>query len=147
MTEPKGKGVLVSLLDVAKGRDAKLFEVPEHAFGWEISPDGKHIAFTFSPTNRIRVTDLQGAVEREISVKGAEGLTAVDWPTAGNGFFCGDVAPTRTRLLYVEPNGTSHVLMEQPGQEPVWAIPSPDGKHIATFKTKQSANVWMVENR
>jgi hypothetical protein len=27
-----------------------------------------------------------------------------------------------------------------------WAIPSPDGKHLALWKASGSSNVWMLEN-
>lgn len=145
----QGREQLVSvfLLDLATGRGPKLFEFQGPITGWELSPDGRHMAFEPGPSpNRIRVTDLHGAVEREITVLGAGYLTSLDWPAGGSGFFCGDQQPATTRLLYVEENGTSHVLMEQPGRYNVWAIPSADGRHLATFKPKQSANVWMVEN-
>jgi Tol biopolymer transport system component len=139
--------VSVFLLDLTTGRGPKLFEFQGPITGWELSPDGRHMAFEPGPSpNRIRVTDLHGAVEREIPVSSAGYLTSLDWPAGGNGFFCGDQQPTTTRLLYVEQDGTSQVLMEQPGRYNVWAIPSPDGKRLATFKPKQSANIWMVEN-
>jgi hypothetical protein len=27
-----------------------------------------------------------------------------------------------------------------------WAIPSPDGKHLAIWKAQGDSNVWMLEN-
>jgi hypothetical protein len=139
----------VSLFDVANGRRTKLFDIQEVFSGWELSPDGRHIAFepATPPLNRIRIANLHGVVEREITVPGAGTLTSLDWPVFGSGLFCGDIQPASTRLLYVEPNSTTHVLLEQPGRQNVWAIPSPDGKHLATFETKESANVWMAESR
>jgi Tol biopolymer transport system component len=114
--------------------------------GPAISPDGQHIAFVLpgTPQNRIRIVDLHGTTEREITASGAEGLASLDWSADGTGFFSADQQGGGTRLLHIEHNGTSQVLWTQPAY--MWGIPSPNGQYLATFKTEVSANVWMAEN-
>jgi eukaryotic-like serine/threonine-protein kinase len=155
ITELRGNAWIFSLLDPLRGRGPKVFETtvenPMPASGERaaISPDGQHIAFVLpgDPRNRIRIVNLHGVTEREITVSGAQELMSLNWSADGTGFFTADVQPETTRLLHIERNGASQVLWTQPGAE-VWmgGNPSPDGRYLATSKTNNSANVWMVEN-
>jgi len=81
-------------------------------------------------------------------VAGATSLDTLDWDTSGSGFFASYVqaSTTSSRLLHVGLDGAVHVLMECRYTK-LWAIPSPNGRQIATFKSSPSANIWMVENR
>jgi Tol biopolymer transport system component len=148
LIELRGKTWVSSLLDPINGRGRKVLETTMDAGTPAISPDGKHIAFLLpgTPKNRIRIVDLHGATESEIRVLGAEDLETLDWSADGTAFFSGEVHPSGARLLHVQLNGASQVLWTQPARTELWGIPSPNGRHLATFKTKVSANVWMVEN-
>ncbi len=150
VNERRGNVVIASLLDPINGRGPKILEAKDSG-NPIISPDGQHIALLphATPRNRIRVVDLRGATEREITVPGAQYLVTLDWSADGTGFFSGDNQPDFTRLLHIDRSGSSQVLWTQPAVPAgalVWGIPSPDGRHLATFKTEESANVWMVEN-
>jgi Tol biopolymer transport system component len=137
-----------SLLDPLKGRGPKILETTLEAVGPSISPDGQHIAFVLPgiPRNRIRILDLHGAIETEIAASGAQRLVSLEWSADGTGFYCGDMQPDTERLLHVQRNGPSQVLWSQPFLVDLFGIPSPNGRHLATFKINESANVWMVEN-
>jgi serine/threonine protein kinase len=95
---------------------------------------------------RIRIVDLHGATEGEITLSDAQDLQSLDWSAHGTRFFSADLQPETTRLLHVQRNGTSHVLLTQPPGFAIWGVPSPDGRYLATFKGSFSSNVWMVEN-
>jgi serine/threonine protein kinase len=149
LAERQGTATILSLVDPINGRGPKILEVPSEFTGDPtMSPDGRHIAFVLAGVlkNRIRIVDLHGATESEITVPGAKGLVSVDWSADGTSFFSGDFALSGTRLLHIERDGTSQVLWTQPANFIFWAIPSPDGRRLATFKPRISANVWMVEN-
>lgn len=123
LNEHKGNVLITSLFDPMKGRGPKILETKLGAEGQvtvgpAISPDGRRIAFVLprKPKNRIRVVDLHGIPEQEITVSGAEELQPLEWSANGAGFFSGDISASTisTRLLYIERNGASHVLWTQP---------------------------------
>jgi Tol biopolymer transport system component len=142
LNEHRGNVVIASLFDPTKGRGPKIIEAPGLGNA-AISPDGQHIAFVLSgtPRNRIRLTDLHGATEREITVSGVQNLQSLDWSADGSGFFSGDAQSDSTRLLHIDRNGGSQILWTQPGLNELWGISSPDGRYLATLKYDVSANV------
>jgi hypothetical protein len=71
----------------------------------------------------------------------------VQWSPDGSGFFAGDMRPGGARLLHVNGDATPQVLLTEAAEEVIEGIPSPDGKHLATYMTKTNENVWMVDNR
>ncbi len=145
MNERQGNALVTSLFDPMKGRGLKVLQASDSVDA-EISPDGLHLAFVPANRNHIRILDLHGAPEKEISVPGAGYLTTLDWVADGIGFFCGDLQTVSTRLLHVDPSGASQVLWSEPTTENIWGIAAPDGQHFATFRWDMIANVWMVEN-
>ena len=64
------------------------------------------------------------------------------------------VTPEGSALLRVDMQGNARVLWQRKGSmgmEPwfalsPWAVPSPDGRHLAIYDSKLSANMWMMEN-
>jgi hypothetical protein len=159
LVERQGTATILSLVDPIKGRGPKLLEVAGEFTGSPtMSPDGRHTAFVLQGANigrdpmprerknRIRMVDLHGAIENEITVPGAEYLMSLDWSADGTGFLSGDLTFTGTRLLHIQLDGASQVLWAQPARADMWGIPWPDGRYLATFKTRGSANVWTVEN-
>jgi len=143
------------LLDPIKGRGQKVLEKTVDVSGLfaaadpAISPDGQHIALLLPgrPRNRIRIVNLHGATEREITVSGADFLLSLDWSADGTTLFSGEGGEETERLLRVQRNGASQVMWSNPGVGiGIWGVPSPDGRYLATFKGNPSANVWTVEN-
>jgi serine/threonine protein kinase len=141
----------VSLFDPIKGVTTGVVKtLPEDASA-AISPDGQHIAclvksISGNPGNQIRIANLQGDTERLVTVAGAGSLGFLEWDASGTGFLTSDLQPSTSRVLHIRLDGTAYVLMEEPGHAAPWAIASPNGRQIATFKSASSSNVWMVEN-
>jgi serine/threonine protein kinase/Tol biopolymer transport system component len=157
LAETPGKAWIFSLLDPIKGRGLKVLDTTRDDAAFQtiteaspaISPDGQHIAFVLPgrPRNRIRIVDLHGATEGEITVSGAQDLESLDWSADGTGFFSGDVQPDSNRLLHIDGQGASQVLWtQQSSLGVVSACASPDGRYLATIKANRNSNVWMVEN-
>jgi hypothetical protein len=150
LVEKQGTATILSLLDPIKGRGPKVREIPSDSSSEDvmISPDGRHIAFVLEgvPHNRIRIVNLYGATESEITVPGTKLLMGLNWSADGSGFFVSDVTLVGTRLLHIERNGASQVLWSQPANQLMGGLQSPDGQHLAMFRTIRSANVWVVEN-
>ena len=56
-------------------------------------------------------------------------------------------APNGPILLYVDLQGTAHVLWRQNGTFETWSwtIPARDGKHLAIIGEAVNSNAWLVE--
>jgi serine/threonine protein kinase len=147
LVETDSNTTTVSLVDPIKGRGARLFREDGVHFAI-LSPDGKHLAYLIpeKPPKRIRVTNLHGVTEEEISVAGVDNLRCLDWMADGSGFFTSDLRGTNeTLLLQVGLSGTAQVLWRLPGLAVIWAIPSPDGRYLATYRGGSGGDAWMVE--
>jgi Tol biopolymer transport system component len=96
--------------------------------------------------NRIRMIDLHGTPQGEITVAGAQNLEYLEWSADGTGFFVADLQPEGARLLYVERDGASQVLWTRRHGSDLGPIPSPNGRYLAMNMDEENANVWMVEN-
>jgi eukaryotic-like serine/threonine-protein kinase len=124
------------------------------------SPDGTRIAVLKYSAGKIRVFSLDGVVQKEISVKGWKSLESVHWVADGKGFFVSGAGDGGSALLHLDLRGNAHVLWKQKGSiapwnvplahrwgpSAPWAIPSPDGRHLAIYDWSLSGNIWMVEN-
>jgi hypothetical protein len=128
-------------------------------WNWSLSPDGTLIAVVGANFGRaagvalgineghLRLLSLSGAPTREITVRGWNSFTTVDWAADGNGLFVTSSPTGRTStLLYVDLMGNAHSLWQVNSYQPAWAIPSRNGKFLAIPAPTVESNVWMVEN-
>jgi eukaryotic-like serine/threonine-protein kinase len=116
---------------------------------WSLSPDGNSIAaVTFSGSDsRIQLISLLGRPTREITVKGWNNFTSLDWAAEGKGFFVSSNPNGRlSTLLYVDLMGNAHALWQVKNFQATWAIPSRNGKYVAIPAPTVGSNVWMVDN-
>jgi hypothetical protein len=118
---------------------------------WSLSPDGSLLAIINYGGNedRVRYLSLKTGVAQEVVVKDWPRLFSVDWSADGAGL----LIPSATSnwgtpvLLFVDLQGKAHVLWEGEKYGPLgWAIPSPDGRHLALMRYVGESNVWMIEN-
>ena len=112
----------------------------ERSPGLNLSPDARRISMLVK-NNRIRLYRLDGSVEREIVVRGANYLASANWASDGSGFYCGNNQGAQFETLRVEHDGTSRVIWKESG---VWAKPSPDGKHLALMGFSRESNAWLL---
>jgi Tol biopolymer transport system component len=111
---------------------------------WTLSPDATEIAILEAGTGNIYLLNVKTRALQHIVVKRWSNLVGIDWTADGKGFFmCG--LRHGGVLLHVDLHGNAQVLWE-PGGAGFWAIPSPDGKHVAMSLFSNNANVWMMEN-
>ena len=143
---------VISSFDPVRGKGERLGSVPLNVSGEDLSPDGDSVAFIVSaarPRNRIQIYSLQGALEKEVVVGNASSLGQLDWGSAGAGLFSSNHRAGRNELLFIRLDGTSRVLWSQEGTSEVrvWAIPSPDGTHLAIAGYTLHSNVWLLTGR
>jgi eukaryotic-like serine/threonine-protein kinase len=147
------KQMIVSAIDPLKGRGPELarFELDREVDTFvenlicAISPDGTRLAITRSPESPIEIHSLRGQLMRVIHSRIGGRKIALSWAADRKGFFVTRLAPAGTELLHLDLHGNENKLWKCFG----WACfgsPSPDGRHLAMFDTKQSTNMWLMEN-
>ena len=150
-TTPGQKQVVFSAFEPTRGKGRELLRVDLNptawSCGWDLSPDGSRLAFV-QPDDRegrIQILPLDGAKPTEVNVNGRNGFWLPAWAMDGKGLFVG---ASRGEILYVDLEGRADVVWEQrlPGLHPTWAVPSPDGRHLAMVGFTMDSNVWMLEN-
>ena len=136
--------------------DTKL--TPDSTYSWDLSPDGTRIAVLRRSEMTIHILSLSRQTSREIVGKGWRDLQTVDWAADGTGLFVSSVTERGSALLHMDLKGNEQLLWSTNGTiEPStttfvggpltpWAIPSPDGHHLAICEWNLSANIWMMEN-
>lgn len=132
-----------------KGRElARTGWSPAIVGDWDISPDGSQIAIpNHDPRDaRIRLVPLDaraGTAEKTVTIQGAKNVSGVVWAADGRGWYVAVLGTTRGLLLYVDLEGRILTnLMESMAAN--FAVPSPDGRHVAFMDWTVSANVWQV---
>jgi serine/threonine protein kinase len=136
---------------LGKGRElARTHSSPAMIADWDISPDGSQVAIpSHDPRDaKIRVAPLDargGAAERTVSVRGLGHLLGVVWAANGRGWYVAvDEGVAHGLLFYVDLEGRIVTnLMES--KMFIFAVPSPDGRHVAFPDWTASGNVWRVD--
>ena len=121
-------------------------------YNWSLSPDGKTLALAqkegMGKDIGIRLLPLNGGSERLLRIKGDWlGIGSVDWAADGKSLWASAYTSFGpTSMLNVELDGAVRTVMVEKKMKLGWAIPSPDGKHLAIWRANQNANAWMLEN-
>jgi Tol biopolymer transport system component len=118
---------------------------PKKSFDWALSPDAARIAIFQIATGNLYLLNLKTHALQHIIVKHWSNLVSMDWTADGKGLFMCSLQ-TGGVLLHVDLHGNAQVLWEPHGDHIFWALPSPDGKHVAINFHLGNANVWMMEN-
>ena len=130
-----------------RGRELGKWNTDETAdYPWDLSPDGTRIAILKNREGQIHILSLNGRVPQEITVKGWNILTSAVWTADGKGLFVSSYTPRGAVLLNMDLQGNARLLWEQPGGFDIYAVPSPDGRHVAMRGWYVEGNLWMMEN-
>ncbi|PYX68202.1 MAG: hypothetical protein DMG72_23445 [Acidobacteria bacterium] len=162
--------LIFTAFDVMKGRDREVARfpiqpTPDAEYAWDLSPEGDRIAILRRSEGTIHLLFLDSHASQEMPVEHWSDLQSVDWAADGKNLFVSALTETGSRLLQVDSRRNAHLLwkakanvrpvstpfMEGPstpmeGHSPPWAVPSPDGRHLAICVWSTSANMWMMEN-
>jgi Tol biopolymer transport system component len=143
-----GQPLVFTSFDVnGRGRELASFATePGAAYSWGLSPGAAHIGVLKVGDSRIHVLSLNGEPPQVIRVKGWEHLVHLYWAADGNGWFTSGLRATAAVLLHVDSQGNAASLWEAKGAAYAYALPSPDGRHVAIVSTVAKSNVWLLEN-
>jgi serine/threonine protein kinase len=136
----KGRGLELARIDLDRDIDLMVDNLL-----CVVSPDGTRLALTHSPDGPIEIHSLRGQPTQIIRVKALDKLFDVTWAADGKGLFVARHVLDGTELLHVDERGNTARLWKSLGPKCI-GIPSPDGRHLAIYDWKRSANMWMMEN-
>ena len=139
--------LIFTAFDPSRGQGTEVGRIevdPAQSYSWDLSPDAATIAVLKRGSSEIALLTLATHKQRTLHVRGWQGLASLDWDRNGSGLFTSSVEKGST-LLHVDLEGNAHVLWESRVPSMTWAIPSPDGLHIAMPGFALSSNVWLLE--
>lgn len=136
----------------AEIKKAEIRSINAYDFNWSLSPDGKMLATArrqgIQERPAIRIVPLNDGEEKTIPVPGWAGIGSIDWAADSKSIWATayNSGGNGKALLNVSLNGKGRPLLTEKEMTLGWAIPSPDGKHLAIWKAHGDSNVWMLEN-
>jgi serine/threonine protein kinase len=147
------KEMVVTAFDPIKGRGPELarFDIDPDLNLYvdnllcNISPDGTRLATARGPEGPIQIRALQGGATQIIRAKGLNRMHSLQWAADGKGLFVSNLTKDGSELLHVDLLGNAKVLWKCNSSR-CFGQPSPDGRHLAIYERKLSANMWMIKN-
>src|SRR5262249_790677 len=132
-------------------KKAEIRSINAYDFNWSLSPDGKMLATARREGVRenpsIRILPLGDGEEKLIPVPGWVGVGSIDWAADSKSISAtGYASSSEKTLVNITLSGRVRPLFTEKEMILGWAIPSPDGKHLAIWKAHGDSNVWMLEN-
>jgi DNA-binding winged helix-turn-helix (wHTH) protein/Tol biopolymer transport system component len=154
LSEWENRQLVFYVLDPVRGKGPELARQgiawePEIAeSNWDLSPDGSRIALAIpeGPPARIRILSLASGAPQDIRVTGWSIFQSMEWAADGKGWFVASRSAAANTLLFVDLQGHPYPLRQTAGGYDTYAIPSPDGHHLAFLEYTSANNAWMLEN-
>jgi hypothetical protein len=154
LRQQEGKDSVFYSLDPVRGKGEQLGKIetdPVNFTGWNVSPDGAHLALVKAAQQRynarIELLSLRDGTWRELLVDPRWGaLQSVAW--AGNGFFASFWGPPDSyNLLHITLDGATRALLPDGRRQYLTRVLcSPNGKYLAFQAHTIDSNVWILEN-
>jgi Tol biopolymer transport system component/DNA-binding winged helix-turn-helix (wHTH) protein len=132
-------------------KKAEIHSRSGYQFNWSLSPDGQMLVTAKSEGIQqqpaLRILPLGDEPEKTIPVPGWAGVGSIDWAADSKSVWAtGYNSDGGKTLANVALTGRVRPLLTEKEMTLGWAIPSPDGKHLAIWKAHGDSNVWMLEN-
>jgi Tol biopolymer transport system component/DNA-binding winged helix-turn-helix (wHTH) protein len=139
--------------DSVKGTKKPLREIAAaewYMLNWSLSPDGSTLALArkqrFPGNANIRLYSLASGKERILALPDWSGIRCLDWSTDGRSLWVSVWAADETQMmLSVDLHGKARQVLQENEKDLGWAIPSPDGRHVAIWEASGSSNAWLLE--
>lgn len=150
LSELVHRQVVFTAFDPVGGRKGELARIdtdPSIYTFWDLSPDGRWIAFGArdEASGRLQLLPLAGQAPREISAGGFTHLEFVAWAPDGKALFATGWASNGAPLLRVSLDGETQLLYKG-GYYVENPVPSPDGRYLAFGEVTLESNAWVIEN-
>jgi len=117
---------------------------------WTLSPDGSTLALAkkhlIPGLADIRLFSVASGKDRILTLPSWTGIACLDWAADGRSLWIVASSPAGVpTLLNVDLQGKARAVLEESEKDLGWAIPSPDGKHLAIWEASGSSNAWLLE--
>jgi Tol biopolymer transport system component/DNA-binding winged helix-turn-helix (wHTH) protein len=147
-------GLVFVTFDPVSGKENEITRIEDsewYLHNWTLSPDGSTLALSKKHRTQeqavIRLLPVAGGTERTISFQPWSGVAYIDWAADGRSLWVRAFSPAGTQtLLNVDLHGKVKPVLQESERELGWAIPSPDGRHLAIWTASGSSNAWLLEN-
>ena len=136
----KGRGPELSRFDIDPDLDLNVDNLL-----WNISPDGTRLVAARGPEGPIQIRSLLGGPTQVIRAKGLNRMRLLAWAADGKALFVTNVTNSGGEILHLDLKGNAKVLWKCNSAR-CFGGPSPDGRHLAIYDWKLSANMWLMEN-
>jgi Tol biopolymer transport system component len=150
LSELDRQQLVFSAFDPLEGRKREVarvdFDRHESLF-WDLSPDGKRIAFGQTEVHRglLHILPLDGGSAMDVTAKGWANFSSVGWSADGRQLFVSKGSSSGDSLLRVSLNGDAEVL-HKAGMWIEHPVASPDGRQLAWGEVSSNSNAWIIEN-
>lgn len=143
----KGNAVETYRFTISGGKNTAPPQIDPRG-NWSLSPDGSQRAIIPLGIEKgtIQLRPTGSGKIRTLAIKGWNELTNIDWSADGKSLLVAwHNAGKESALLKVTPEGKVSVLVRS-NYYVGYAIPSPDGRLLATSEDTPTKNVWEIEN-
>ncbi len=131
---------------------AQIAVVPTKPDDWDLSPDGRRIAWVPHNSTDGKISIVYLALngrgpnhQRVVEVEGRPPIRSINWSADGTGWFISSRIANDSTLLHVNSRGKATVLVQHAGTVS-WAVPSPDGRYLAYTMDRNWGNLWLMDN-
>jgi hypothetical protein len=94
----------------------------------------------------LELYSASGQLKRKLIVQGWSPLVQLDYSSGGKAFYTSFAAAGMTTLLRIDRTGHAEPLWSNPGPgRSMFAIESPDGRHVALWVDGSTANAWLFD--
>jgi hypothetical protein len=131
-----------------------------YAYNWSLSPDGKILAtvkgkvvlrwpsvkFYSVAEPSVTFYSVADGSKRTVTEQAWAGISSIDFAADSRSVW----APAYTNngkwvLLNIDLEGRTKTVLEDSNMTIGWAIPAPNGRHLALWEARGNSNVWMLE--
>ena len=128
----------------------RLQDESSYAYNWTLSPDGKILATAkgkiLQRDPSITFISVEDGSRRTVTAQAWAGINSIDFAADGRSIWAPAYTNTgKWALLNIDLQGHTKTILEDAQMAIGWAIPAPDGKHLAFWKARGTSNVWMLE--
>jgi len=115
-------------------------------YNWTLSPNGETIALAQWRRPEVHLLSTKTGKVRTLAIQSDRGVSSLDWAADNQSLWASSSAVTGTQaLLNIDLNGRVRQLLRDPDRDMGWAIPSPDGRHIAFWEAGGTSNAWVLK--